>query len=155
MATINVYVPDALKAEMDQHDGENWSQVAQEAFRFRLLTKRASTMEIEAVVERIKATAGDKSPRYQAGFDDGRKWAAEDADADDVEAWLDTDLDVEAETAEDMALSLAGALGYGVGGRNQVDWEALFGPNMPTSKAYVRGFVAGLDEVFREVAKRM
>ncbi len=33
MATLNLYVPDALKAQMDDIDGINWSQVAQAAFK--------------------------------------------------------------------------------------------------------------------------
>lgn len=33
MATLNVYVPDALKAQMDKIEGLNWSQVAQGAWQ--------------------------------------------------------------------------------------------------------------------------
>lgn len=80
MATLNVYLPDALKAEMDQVKGVNWSQVAQEAIRGAVA--RSKPMDnIEAVAERLKNTGGTRA----RGFEAGVEWAKTTADAAELE----------------------------------------------------------------------
>lgn len=80
MATLNVYLPDALKAEMDHVKGVNWSQVAQEAIRGAVA--RSKPMDnIEAVAERLKNTGGTRA----RGFEAGVEWAKSTADAAELE----------------------------------------------------------------------
>jgi hypothetical protein len=85
---MTISVPKALKAKMDAEDGVNWSAVASAAFEAKLLElvskKEATTMS--DVVQRLRASkqrANDR--RYGAGKEAGREWAANDAEALELE----------------------------------------------------------------------
>jgi len=84
MASMNVYLADALKAEMETHEGVNWSQIAQEAIRAELSRRsimNAATANLGDVVTRLKATPSS----YSSGYEAGLAWANADAEARELE----------------------------------------------------------------------
>ena len=153
MANMNLYLPEALKEEMEPFEKViNWSAVAQEAFRSAITTEKAKNMDTQAIVNRLKATAGPKSTRFQEGSADGRQWAAEYAELDELEALAEFDLDValnpnsvpaQFTPAQYAAQQIAEAMGGD-------DFEVIFGEVKLTS-AYIRGFVSGTLEVLSAV----
>jgi hypothetical protein len=150
MATINIYVPDAMKAEMDQVQDANWSQVAREAFQYELLKRKSSPMNIDAVVERIKATRGPGSGRYQEGFSDGQKFAAESADEYQVLTWMaerDCMEFAEPESAMQMVERFTEIL--------QIEADKVFDPRKRRSMAYVEGFIEGFNDLISKVHARL
>ena len=145
MATLNIYLPDELKAEMERMEGANWSQVCQQAIRYELLSYHARrTMNVEAIAERIRATAGAHSKKYQQGFNDGKSWAAQEANVDEMEAMLSIE-------------SYDKLRGSELGGRlfsfmSALEWEKWhWGDVQPQSEKYLEGFVDGALKVFKEV----
>lgn len=149
MATLNIYLPDGLKAEMDAKAGMNWSGICQHAIRTELQAQNArETMNIDAIAERIRATGGNKSPKYQAGFKDGREWAAEAADADDMESILAI-----GSSSELVGDSLNSKLHDFM---SRMDWdEWMWGDGQPMSERYLDGFVDGAVEILREVETKL
>ncbi len=84
MASLNVYLADALKAEMETYEGVNWSQIAQEAIRAEIGRRKVMTelhADISSVVSRLKATPTS----YDSGFEAGVNWAKADANACELE----------------------------------------------------------------------
>lgn len=150
MATINIYVPDAMKAEMDQAEGSNWSQIARQAFQYELLKRKSSQMDIDTVVERIKATAGYRSARYQEGLADGKKFAAESADADQVEDWMQQRDCMEfalGDDAMEMVSRFTDIL--------QIEADEVFDERKRRSLNYLHGFIDGFNEVIEQVHVRL
>ena len=153
MATMNLYLPDALKADMDEVEGINWSSLAQSAFRSAITERRAqTTMDKQAVAERIRSTAGTNSPKYQRGKTDGQEWAAGYADADDLEAMSSVDLNAMWERAAEPdrgAAWVADAIAQELGYDNAGD---IF-DDVKFTRSYIDGFVAGADDVWSQVRK--
>jgi hypothetical protein len=85
---MNITVPGDVKSRMDTAKDVNWSAVASEAFRAKLLDlesrKAAGTMT--EVVERLRASqAKRENEQHQQGAKAGRAWAKEDAEAHQLE----------------------------------------------------------------------
>jgi hypothetical protein len=83
MPSINLYVPDDLKARMDRAgDGVNWSSVAQAAFARELASHRTlEEPKMTAVLERLKASKAELVDSVAAaGFVAGKAWAETAAD---------------------------------------------------------------------------
>lgn len=142
MATLNVYLPDALKAEMDHVKGVNWSQVAQEAIRGAVA--RSKPMDnIEAVAERLKNTGGARA----RGFEAGVEWAKSTADAAELEVLEGWDWEKEiansrSEDPEAVATDLfVSEFQYG-------DVRDLMGGRVTESR--LRGFVEGALSVWNQ-----
>lgn len=162
MATLNLYVPDALKAQMDEIEGRNWSAVAQEAFRTTVNQEKAKTMNTEAIAERIRKTSGTNSALYKAGFAEGERWAATEAEADDLEVIERLDVDEALSLNELSAITVATHLAQEMGA---ADATYLFGddgdhnwrsdvPSKITANR-LRGFVAGAQEVYKQVKSHL
>jgi hypothetical protein len=75
---VNISVPRKLKAEMDAVTlGINWSAVACEAFRSKLLelAARKEAKTKDEVISRLRAAAKlENSDFYQAGYQAGESW---------------------------------------------------------------------------------
>jgi hypothetical protein len=81
--SINLYIPEELKARMDPVSGTlNWSSVAQAAFEQALASLRAmEEPTMTAVLERLKASKAEQVDGVvAAGFAAGRGWAEATAD---------------------------------------------------------------------------
>jgi hypothetical protein len=91
MPNMNIYIPDDLKARMDERAGGDggsnpkWSRIAQQAFERELAaTQKGDSME--AVVERLRASKAKieevEKPEW-IGF--GRDWASNEAEYEELE----------------------------------------------------------------------
>ncbi|QJW93090.1 hypothetical protein [Frigoriglobus tundricola] len=79
---MNISLPTDLKREMDAVKDVNWSNVAAEAFRLKLLEIRSSQKgaTMQQVVNRMKAAAKlEESAEHRAGKQAGEKWARDTA----------------------------------------------------------------------------
>lgn len=80
---INIYVPDELKARLDENKNQvKWSEVAQKAFERELdELSRIKGDEFEAVVRRLRRLKQESEGEwYDEGRSDGREHAANWAD---------------------------------------------------------------------------
>jgi post-segregation antitoxin (ccd killing protein) len=147
VATLNIYIPGELKAEMDAHSGMNWSSVAQAAIRSALTERKAATMNTEAIAERLKSTAGKNSTYYKHGVKDGQEWMATIAELDDIESLLGLDIDQFVDRARDdahqAALAIADRIGF--------DLDSLFDEGAVITVSRLRGFQDGVRELFAKV----
>lgn len=159
MPRVTLYVPDDLKARMDETgEAVNWSAVAQRAFREAISTHhiRKDHSNMENVVERLRVSKERFEARQlEAGKEVGRKWAKTDAEyfelaavaRFDPDAWND---DIGRDTLEGL---------IDPDGETHSDewaefWETHYGRGTP-SDAFVRGFIEGAREVYDEIADRL
>lgn len=102
MAKITIYVGDDLKGRMDQQPAKNWSGVAQEAFELELRTTAKENMEMDDVIERLRASKTKKEQTEKpAWIKKGREWAMRVPDADELERLGELDYS-DAESWEDI-----------------------------------------------------
>ena len=84
MPKVNLYVPDDLKARMDDTgEAVNWSAVAQRAFREAISTHqvRKDRSDTEHVVERLRASKERYEERqFAVGKEGGTQWAKTQAE---------------------------------------------------------------------------
>lgn len=162
MASINVYVPDSLKAQMDAMPDLKWSGIAQAAFRASVAQERTTGLDADAIAARLKGTAGENGSAFQEGVKEGQAWAARVADVDDLSVLAATDLEAllrEFPCGLDAANHLANALGTGE------DASFFFGSDgqpaptaavpSPITAARLRGFVAGALGVYEQVRDKI
>jgi hypothetical protein len=85
VARISLYVPDDLKARMDQVD-LNWSDIARPAFMSALaIQKQRSDQTMESAIERLRASKAESNKRDElTGKADGRDWAEKHAEYDEL-----------------------------------------------------------------------
>lgn len=102
MARMSIYVPDALKATMDEFGDANWSGVAQRAFEDEINQqswRKDGTME--TAIERLRAS---KAAYVQAtvgdGKDTGRHWAMTSAEYSELRRLASLDDDTISEITE-------------------------------------------------------
>ena len=92
MATINLYVSDALRHRMDLADEQNWSAVAQQAFEAhlgRLAVHGKANGKLGAAVERLKASKVKYEDEQKAeGYERGYAWAQDRAEFHDLESMV-------------------------------------------------------------------
>lgn len=146
---MNLYLPDALKAEMDATEGINWSAMAQQAFRQAIQQRKASQMDMTAVAERLKTTTGANSTMYRIGFEEGKEFAAEAAEVDDLEALDAFDVGESFGRANGDAYAVARWLADLV----NCDPGDLFDTRVHSriSERRLRGFLDGAAEVYNAV----
>lgn len=149
MARVSIYVPDDMKARMDEvgEDRVNWSSVAQVAFRLAIINA-ALTREpkMEDVIERLKASkAVDDQRDHAQGVTEGREWAAKQATYRHLKTVANVDLS-DAWNEDEYAEKVTEALGEG--------HEDFFGEEAAPG-AYVKGFVEGARELWKAVASKV
>lgn len=158
MATLNVYLPDALKADMDSIEGVNWSQVAQEAFRRTIQLERVKQVDMtQGKLERLRATRGNKADREEAeAVAAGKTWALDSAEFEELErvASISTDDDFDGEPSAGVwgAVLADAVFGEGEWDRQMVEefCEQHLGVASPGGHQ-VRSFIEGAAEVFDQV----
>lgn len=109
-------------------------------------------IDINAVTKRISETTGMNSQMYLEGKEAGATWAADVADADDMERFLDhvdRDKIAEAEGSKDARELLAGMLC--LDNLDDFSGEDAY----PQSKQFVLGIVDGASEIFAAVARKL
>lgn len=159
-----ITIPPDVKKRMDAADsGVNWSAVATEAFRAKLLdlesSKRVETMT--DAIERLRAAdKQDGSEEYEAGVEVGETWAKEKARpkqlrrlakaAEEMELRWQTDLATQIETLLEQGSDIREFLYETIGGLDLQDapcfWEDSLGESQAAelnSAMFAQGFVAG------------
>jgi hypothetical protein len=153
MARVTVYVPDDLKARMDEAGKDvNWSALAQRAFIEAALTQavRKDQSNMDKVVERLRASKERvQEADFEAGKTAGAQWAKQSAEYDELERlW---------KYAEDNQPEDEATLRRLIDPDENRDWRdfwELLGRENP-SENYVIGFAEGAVEVFDEVAYKL
>jgi hypothetical protein len=159
MPKVNLYVPDDLKARMDETgEAVNWSAVAQRAFREAISTHRVQKdrSDMEHVIERLRAS----KERYEdkelaAGKEVGTKWAKTEAEYFELVAVASFDPSArDREPDRDTLQWLIDPDGE-TGSREWGEfWENYYGRGEP-SEAFIRGFIEGATEVYDTVAEQL
>jgi post-segregation antitoxin (ccd killing protein) len=155
MATLNVYLADALKAQMESVEGVNWSQIAQDAIRAELAKRKlmnTAQTDIATVAARLKSTG----TAYTSGYAAGVKWAEQRAAAEQleiIEAW-DWEADLERleqrSSGEVFAVDVARDLFEREWAYDDV--QLLMGGRITEKR--LEGFIEGAMSVWKE-AKRL
>ena len=93
MPRMTLYVPDNLKAQMDEiAEAINWSAVAQEAFKQAVAVSaiKREPANMEQVIERLRASKArvDRRSR-ESGRECGKRWAGQAAEYDELKRVAD------------------------------------------------------------------
>jgi hypothetical protein len=154
VARISLYLADELKAEMDQIEDINWSDIARPAFmRALAIRKQRSNQTMETAIERLRASKAESKKRDElAGKEDGRKWAENTAEYDELRRL--------AETKFEPGMDYLDALYYAVDPEKQLGErefkEQIFGDEYADiSDEYAAAFIEGAQAFFDEVADKL
>ena len=171
-----ISVPLELKARMDKVDEPvNWSAVACRAFEAKLaeIIQRRGTKNMSDVVTRLRTSKNRLSgKRYDQGFADGKTWAAETAEAEQLERLATVqvksgnDWGRLFDSGEGNAYGACERLFFMVNPDDKGDrhaaaafWEVVAGDDHKTlaqdSDGYVRGFSDGALAVWGEVEDQL
>jgi hypothetical protein len=154
MPRVTVYVPDDLKARMDEvGEAVNWSDAAQRAFReaAAIATIRKDRSDMTSVVERLRASKERiEAAAHESGKDCGVTWAKQSAEYDEllrISKW-------EQDTLDACDLNTLTQLIDPNDEMDRHDWEAFWEQrgDANLTDAFAAGFVVGAVEVFNEVA---
>jgi hypothetical protein len=157
MPRITLYVPDDLKARMDQSgDDLNWSAITQRAIRGAIitLTLKRNPTDMNAVIERLRASKqlADEANNL-SGKECGAAWARETAEYDQLHRVWGALL-----AAAEIDVSSLHRL---IDPENELDraewqefWECHAGGATLTD-AFAAGFAEGANEVFEEVKDKL
>jgi predicted hydrocarbon binding protein len=86
MARLSVYIPDDLKARMDETDA-NWSSIAQTAFELEIRSHPRGDADVTtAAIERLRASKAKIEQQARPEWiNAGREWALNIAEFDELE----------------------------------------------------------------------
>jgi hypothetical protein len=167
---FNITVPAELRKEMDGVEGANWSQVATEAFRAKVLEFRSQTggETMDDVLKRMKAAAErDANADRAAGKVAGRDWVVRQVghaspkqlrrldEASDRECLFDGEPD---------AFGWVGSLYRAITDDGQFDrstldefWEAVlrYEPKRIYDQDFAEGFVEGALDAWHPIERQM
>jgi hypothetical protein len=98
VATLNISIPDQLKARMEASgENTNWSEVARAAFSYRVAAnehRKEPTMS--SVVERLRASKAQRLDELKVEAEQaGRAWASDTAEHQELVALVGIDQQVE------------------------------------------------------------
>lgn len=154
---MNLYLPDALKAEMERCEGINWSQVAQEAFRRTVEIEGIKAVNLnQAGIERLRASRKSATNLDRAaGIAAGKTWALEVAEYEELERVAE--LTAEHFDGQPSAFGWGHALVQAVTGNECVQRDEIetfceqhLGGAYPKADQ-VAGFIEGATDVFSEI----
>ena len=159
MATLNLYLSDALKADMESVEGVNWSQVAQQAFRTTIEIERMRKVEMnQAGLIRLRNGRGAKAQRAEAEAEAaGKHWAIDEAAFDELERVAEIDTEETDWSGEPNAFGWGSVLMDAI--RGEGNWERRtcedfceeqFGIDYPAA-LQVRAFIDGAKQIFAQV----
>ena len=160
MPRVTLYVPDDLKARMDDAaEAVNWSAVAQRAFREAIFTHfvRKDHSDMEKVIERLRASKERFETRqFAAGKEAGSKWAKTDAEYDELAAVaaLDAEAHEHSDIGPDDLQQVIDPDGETLPHEWAEFWENHYGRGTP-SGAFIRGFMKGATEIHDEIADQL
>jgi hypothetical protein len=157
MAKLNLYVPDDLKARMDEvGDRVNWSEVARPALQSALAAEEhRRNANMTTAIERLRASKQETLQNEQAnGKQAGREWAEKYASYDDLRriSKIEFAQGVDAGRIEDEAM---GCL------TEALDWtdddiaEQLGDEGVMVTNEYAAAWIEGVQEFFAEVKDQL
>lgn len=157
MARVSIYVSDEMKARMSEAgDALNWSDIARPAFEAALAAySHRKDKSVQTAIERLRAS---KAQHVQEQTSDakqnGRAWAADDAEFAQLKRVADIDAD---------ALELLGDAWSSI--RNATDPEGdltvaelcneLFGDEDNRDDEWLIAWIKGAQEFYAEVADQL
>ncbi len=166
-----ISVPADLKARMEAvEESVNWSAIACRAFEQTLaeITKRRGARNMKEVAMRLRASKRkSETEQYNEGFEAGKTWAMNQAEADELERLVDlrekniTNWDVLFDQYDSNAYSVAEQMAFTILGKDAEPgrpearefWERAIGEDAVSSPPeLVRGFIEGALQVWEEVA---
>ena len=159
MPKVNLYVPEDLKARMDDTgEAVNWSAVAQRAFREAISTHhiQQDRSGMEHVIERLRASKERYEDRELAtGKEVGSKWAKTKAEYFELVAVASFDPDTHDGELDCDTLQRQIDPDGETDPREWADfWETYYGRGRP-SDAFIRGFIEGATEVYDAIAEQL
>jgi hypothetical protein len=154
VARISLYVPDNLKAEMDQIKDINWSDIARPAFMTALASrKQRSERTMESAIERLRASKAESRKRDELnGKEHGRSWAEHTAEYDELRRVV--------EITFHHGMDCFDALYHAIDPENEIEVrdfkQQVFGDEYAdVSDEYAGAFIEGAREFFGEVADKL
>lgn len=142
MATVNAYVPDSLKAEMDAIANQpNWSALFQEVAKAEIARAKATAGDRDALVARVLAKG---SPKEQEGFDAGLEFARTWAEIDDFEVVAK----YQSPPFDDYAASIKWK---NICDELGCDPDHFFGDNEYRSERFLKGFARAIVETYNDI----
>jgi hypothetical protein len=159
MPRVTLYVPDDLKARMDDvGEAENWSAIAQAAFRKAVATHfvRRNPTDMKEVIERLRASKERVEQRSrESGIECGKTWARQSAEYDELKriAEWTTMEGVEVPYTLDALTGL-------IDPEREMDrysWHDFWEKHGAGSvdDAFAEGFIEGAAEIFDEIADEL
>ena len=163
MARVSIYVPDDLKKQMDAvGDVINWSDVARPTFLMALAThQHKGKHTMTTAIERLRASKAKSDKEDEiTGKADGRSWAENDAEYNDLRRVAEIDLEnalrINAFNGLSMLDTLYNALDEGRNLSAEDFKEEVFGDrNADITDAYAWAFIEGAQEFYNEVADKL
>ncbi|MFI0846426.1 hypothetical protein [Mesorhizobium sp. IMUNJ 23232] len=161
MAKMNIYVGDELKMRMDALPNQNWSAVAQEAFELQIATAPKENMNMDDVIERLRASkqkSEEQTKPYWKG--QGREWAMKTAEADALENVGELEYS-DADSADELLNMIVGAITDDEPDYNAIVEfceEVLTGEHPRTkkpSKRIIMWWLEGAQEIWAEVQDKI
>lgn len=153
MATKTIYIPDDLKTEIDHFERENWSAIAQDAFKDHLISlkrrlDRDGEYKMDDVIERLRLSkARAIKADQEEGEAAGLEWAAKYAEYRELRSLSRTAWDY----VEDK-LGVLKNIGDPDDGLTMGEFcEQWFGTETAPQPEFLEGFVAGALQVANEV----
>jgi hypothetical protein len=169
MARTTISIADDLKKRMDRvKEPVNWSAIASEAFELKLgdIARKKEVKTMDTVIERLRASKIRRaSDMEREGREVGIEWAKCSAEYDQLERVADANPN-ELFAGPDEPGAYAVSLAFVIGGlesdaSHDEIWEAwdaivtdVRDPRL-NSEEFLRGFMEGAEEVFREVAGKV
>jgi hypothetical protein len=162
MASLNVYIPDALKAKMDATQGVNWSSIARGLFESVVSREESTGLSLAEVAGDMRDNTGPNSSAYVHGFEEGQAWASEKGELDDLAVLATADVDAmlgDSPSGFEAATKLARSLGteedatffFGDDG----NYDPTSGAPSPVTAPRLRGFVAGALSLHAQVRRKL
>lgn len=157
MAKLNIYVPDDLKARMDEvGDKVNWSEVARPALRAAVANfEHRKDKTMTTAIERLRASKAQSAQRDEMeGKEHGREWAESAAAYDDLVRVSEIAYNAPPEHI-DPRYYITKALDPNQNLSPGEALEHLFGEHEGLSDKYLFAWVEGAREFFDEVRDQL
>ena len=172
MPKISIYVPDEMKARMDEAgDRANWSAIAQRAFGVEL-NHLQSVKEIGSMTDVIERLRASKENSAQASIVDGRvagrDWAKRAAEYDELKRVAALNADMLIEFYEEPDAPRAIVMEAIIGDRDEArdvfrqrsDTAELFSVDedmleVTLTQEWLAGFVEGAQAIWEEIADKI
>lgn len=161
MAKMNIYIPDELKMRMDMLMAVNWSAIAQHAFELEINSTVKKGSDMEAVIERLRASKTKWEEEVKGTWlEDGRKWASDTADYEQLSEIGELDLDTIDDPQDRHGLMLLRAFAQVLCGdvtASDIEDARMFlsGDDLRLTRQHIRWFLEGAQAVWHEVKDKL